>query len=639
MKPVHAFLAASLFSPYLMAQGTFVEPDVTVIRTFSPVGGSFGWAVAELTDINSDGIADLILPSPGTRQVFVNSGADGSLIHLLLPPMTDPTNGFFGNAIGDAGDVDDDGVHDIVIGSPGPALGTNPGHVYVYSGADGSLLLSIPGEAGGDRLGSGVGGAGDVNTDGHDDVVAGANGNDSVGANSGRGYVFSGLDGSVLRTFDAEAAADSLGAGAAGTGDLNGDGIGDQILGAPGAGSAGKAYVYSGADGSLLFETFAQLNGAQYGVFFVAGVGDVNNDGNRDVYVGDYAANGGRGKVYVYSGIDGDPLHLFTGGPGDGMGPGRGAGDVDGDGHADLLIGLYTHSSGAGGAGQVTLRSGRTGAILRTITSTTAGEQLGFDAVGVGDTNGDGFVDLLLSAAAQSRVYLVAGLDHSCPTAAPPLAPVGGGPMNRYIALRPQNAGIDSALRVTLASLHHPDPPNVTSTPPDLSGLEGEIRWVGPPSTCTDSPNHGTSFKCAKLQCSPEFRDWSADLAGATLYVTGSAVAPSSRYDVQAIADGCDVGDEADYSTALTISTARWGDVAAPFQEPSPAGLGQPNVIDIGSQVDKLKDIAAAIIKPHAQLQAADVDPAGNVTIIEVGFTVDAVKGFAYPYGIVQTCP
>lgn len=634
-----AGLALILACSQIWAQGTFVEPDVTVIHTFSPVGGTFGWAVAELTDIDSDGVTDFILPSNGTRQVFVYSGFSGALIHHLLPPGSDPPNGSFGNAVSDAGDVDDDGVHDIVIGSPGPALGANPGHVYVYSGADGSLLLTMPGEAGADRLGTGVGGAGDVNSDGHDDIVAGAAGNDGDGGNSGRGYIFSGLDGTIIRTLHAEAAGDAFGSGAAGTGDLNGDLIGDQIFGAPGAGVSGKAYVYSGADGSLLFETVAQLNGSQYGVFFVAGVGDVNNDGNRDVYVGDYAANGGRGKAYVYSGVDGASLHVFTGGTGDGVGPGRGAGDVDGDGYADLLIGHYTHSSGAAQAGRVTLRSGRTGAILRQITSTTAGEQLGFDAVGVGDTNGDGFIDLLLSAANQSRVYLVAGLDHSCPTAEAPLADVGGAMMNRYIALRPQSAGTSTALRVALTSLHHPNPPNTASTPPDLSSFEGEIRWVGPPSMCTDSAVHGTSFVCAKLQCTPEFRDWPADLAGAVLYVTGSAVTPSSQYDVQAIADGCEVSDEADYSAALVIGTARWGDVASPFQGPSPAPLTQPNVIDVGSQVDKLKGIAGAIIKPHAQLQAADVNPTGNISIVDVGLTVDALKGFPYPYGIVQTCP
>ena len=75
------------------------------------------------------------------------------------------------------------------------------------------------------------------------------------------------------------------------------------------------------------------------------------------------------------------------------------------DGRPDLAVGDYT--AGQTQAGRVTLFSGATGAPLRTYTSTTAGENLGFDAVGIGDTNRDGKLDLLLSAASGNTVYLV----------------------------------------------------------------------------------------------------------------------------------------------------------------------------------------------------------------------------------------
>jgi hypothetical protein len=78
-------------------------------------------------------------------------------------------------------------------------------------------------------------------------------------------------------------------------------------------------------------------------------------------------------------------------------------------GAIDLAIGLYTSSAGAFHAGQVRLYSGRTGALLRTITSVRPREQLGFDAVGLGDVNADGVPDLLLTAAHRDRVYVVAG--------------------------------------------------------------------------------------------------------------------------------------------------------------------------------------------------------------------------------------
>ena len=80
---------------------------------------------------------------------------------------------------------------------------------------------------------------------------------------------------------------------------------------------------------------------------------------------------------------------------------------MDRDGRVDLAVGSYT--AGPDSAGRVDVRSGRTGGVLRTITSTTAGENLGFDAVGVGDVDRDGRIDLLLSAAEGDAVYLVAG--------------------------------------------------------------------------------------------------------------------------------------------------------------------------------------------------------------------------------------
>ena len=130
-------------------------------------------------------------------------------------------------------------------------------------------------------------------------------------------------------------------------------------------------------------------------------------------YVSDYADNGagtGAGAAFVYSGVDGSLLYRIDGsGPGEGLGPGREAGDVNGDGVQDLAIGSYTSSDGAPNAGKVQIFSGVDGSLLRTITSTTANEELGFDAVGVGDTNGDGIPDLLVSAAQGDTVYLIAG--------------------------------------------------------------------------------------------------------------------------------------------------------------------------------------------------------------------------------------
>lgn len=629
-----------VLSQRAMGAGTFVESEVTLLQTLSSAGGNFGWAVADLVDISNppDGVTDIIVPSLGEGRTFVYSGATGALLHTLIKPGTDG-NGVFGSAVGDAGDVDGDTVHDIVVGSPGPAIsGANPGHAYVFSGADGSLLLTLTGEAIRDSYGSAVGGAGDVNSDGRGDILVGAPTNDASGTNAGRGYIHSGLDGSLIRTLDAEAAGDRFGSGAAGTGDVNGDNIGDQVVGAPGGGASGKAYVFSGADGSLLFATNADAGGSSYGVFFVAGVGDVNNDGRRDVYVGDFGASGGNGKAYVYSGIDGTLIHSFPGGSGEGLGCGRGAGDVNNDGHADLLIGHYTSSLGASFAGRAVLFSGADGSVLRTITSTTAGENLGFDAVGVGDTNGDGFIDLLVSASTQNRVYLVAGISHIAPTD-PPLADPSSIAKCRFISFNPGGNTLPTAIRVRLNSLHHVDPPYTAGPSVPFSSFEGEVRWVGPPTQYVESTSTGTPLMAASLQCMPHYQDWSTI---SLLHLTGSAIVPSSVYEVINLSASCTGTEDTctALSDALEIKTTRWGDVETPYNPPS--ATIQPDVGDVSALVNKFRSAAGAPLKARALLAATDAS--GNVNIApdldfsHIAACVDAFRGKPYPYAI-STCP
>ena len=175
--------------------------------------------------------------------------------------------------------------------------------------------------------------------------------------------------------------------------------------------------MYSGRSGRLLRTIAAGPSGVDLGWFFVAGVGDVNRDRVPDIYAGDFddvaggldASGNPAGRAAVYSGADGHELWSFTGAAGDGAGPGREVGDINHDGATDIAVGLYTSSAGGAFAGRVVLLSGRDGHRLRTITSSTAGEDFGFDAVGIGDVNSDGLPDLLGSAASGASVYVIAG--------------------------------------------------------------------------------------------------------------------------------------------------------------------------------------------------------------------------------------
>lgn len=401
------------------AHAQFLEPDATILHQFDGpapgVGASYGWAVADIGDLDADGVRDSIIGEPfdpainfaGRTQV--RSSRTGAILLDLVggPGAT------LGHAIAEAGDVNADGTPDIVSG--GPYFG---GRALVYSGADGAILLDIPPVAAGVFFGYAVAGAGDVNQDGLDDVLVSA---PFAGASSeGAAYVISGADASVLRTYTGVPGA-LLGTGAANAGDIDGDGRDDHILGAAGAATA---YLYSGATGALIHELPSpSATPGAYGDFFVAGLSDTNLDAVRDLYVGDYADDSdpndtlpGEGKAFVFSGADGSLLQQFSGADGDrGMGPGRGAGDHDNDGCEDLAVGNYVSSLGALGAGKVTIFSGYDGAVLKTYTYTVQSANLGFDCVGLGDVDGDGSLDLLGSAASADTVFILAGDPRPCP--------------------------------------------------------------------------------------------------------------------------------------------------------------------------------------------------------------------------------
>ncbi|MGH3058554.1 MAG: FG-GAP-like repeat-containing protein [Gaiellaceae bacterium] len=403
---------AAVLAPGAAATETdgFVEP-VEVLHTLSGTnpGAFYGWAVSELGDVDGDSRTDLIVGEPftGTGTTWVYSGRTGDLLYRLDGASGDQQ----GYAIADAGDTDGDGVPDIVSGAPGVGRGS----VYLYSGATGRLLHRFSRGRDGDFFGAAVAGAGDVNRDGHADVLVGATMSDGGGRDSGRAYLFSGRTYELIRKLDAGDEGDLFGSATDWTPDLNGDGRPELIVGAQNARptTGGKAYVFSSRNGRRLFAITPPASAVEFGSFFVAGVGDVNGDGTGDVYAADYADGSlgpGTGRAAVHSGSDGTELRSWTGSAGgEGLGPGREAGDVDGDGLVDLAIGSYTSSDGAPQAGKVEIFSGVDGSLIRRITSTTAFENLGFDTVGVGDLSGDGVPDLLISAASGDRVYVVAG--------------------------------------------------------------------------------------------------------------------------------------------------------------------------------------------------------------------------------------
>ncbi|MEC9476199.1 MAG: hypothetical protein VX764_04095 [Planctomycetota bacterium] len=300
----------------------------------------------------------------------------------------------FGWSVASAGDVDDDGVLDFIIGSPdsdgGPGL--DAGRVTVVSGADGSLLYVIDGESDGDRFGYAVCGIGDFDSNSQDDFVCGSPNSNAGGTGLDVGRVYGIQSGTnAYQFYDGPSDNSRFGESASAAGDVNGDGYADAIIGASGADSA---YVISGLDFAVLY-AFTGTAGSEFGVS-VGGAGDVNSDGFDDVIVGapsDDNAASNAGAAMVYSGFSGALLYTFEGEENDELGRAvGGAGDVNGDGAEDILIGIPLRE-------EARIYSGETGALVHSIEVAEAG--FGISLSGIGDADGDGSSDVIIGSEAR----------------------------------------------------------------------------------------------------------------------------------------------------------------------------------------------------------------------------------------------
>lgn len=405
-------LALSLF--YAPAHAQFAEPGVRVLHSHSgeASGDFFGWVGEAIGDQNGDGASEYIIGAilnteggPFAGKAYVYDGASGALIHTVVGSAFER----LGFAVNGGDDFDGDGIPDYVIGAPG--VGSNPARVLVLSGADHSVIRELT-DGPFTFFGFDIGLAGDVDGDGVGDLVIGAALGDPTFA--GRVDLISGADGSLVWSTPGTEADGFLGAGISGLDDLNGDGVPEQGAGAPGEGLAvedtttGAAYILDGATGTRIRELTPNGSGRAFSQFFVHDAGDVDGDGVGDIYVGDFGDVEAGGRGYVFSGAHNGRIRLFNGETlNDGLGMGRGAGDIDGDGYDDLLIGAFLSSAGVFQGGKCWVFSGKNGQPLRTFTSTVPNGQVGFDVVTLGDVDGDGWTDFLLTGL--DVAYVVAG--------------------------------------------------------------------------------------------------------------------------------------------------------------------------------------------------------------------------------------
>ncbi|MCB1614690.1 MAG: FG-GAP repeat protein, partial [Pseudomonadales bacterium] len=379
------------------------EPDASDAFPFDP---------SEQSDSDNDGIgdnADLDNDNDGFNDDVDPFPADASkpTYTPLYSLYGDSAGDEFGRSVSGGGDVDRDGYADLIVGAYKDGNnGAYSGSVRVFSGENGAELYAFYGDSGGDRFGWAVSSVGDVNGDGYDELIAGAQYDDNTGINTGSARVLSGFDGSVIYTFDGDAGSRYFGNSVGDAGDVNGDGYVDLIVGNYDVSTLGNyqggARVFSGKDGSVLYDLYGDSAGDYFG-WSVNGAGDVNGDGYDDLIVGAYQDdNNGTdsGSARVFSGKDGLILYTFNGdSASDRFGLSvDGAGDVNGDGYADLIVGAYQDDNNGTSSGSAHLFSGFDGAVLYTFNGDSFDDHFGYSVSGAGDVNGDGYADLVVGA-------------------------------------------------------------------------------------------------------------------------------------------------------------------------------------------------------------------------------------------------
>jgi hypothetical protein len=383
-------IGSSSFTAYLMAgpiSGSLDTDDAIAQFTSVMVKDYNGYENFGLGDQDGDGYDDFLVAARyygyggGREYVMLGpvTGTDTSEAHASAILEGDGTGGSYSPSFGiqpTAGDVNDDGVVDIMVGEPGGFGDT--GGVYFYFGpiTSGTLTtadanVAIAGLAFGDYTGSASSADGDVNGDGITDALIGSEWTDYAGTDDGAAYLFYGPISGVTSVKEADVvfygadAGHGLGYNTVLDGDVDGDGIDDVGVAAPDdtwstAGDTWMFYADTLSSGSVLdvAKANAQMTGESVSDRFGSAMdfgGDLNADGFADVAVAAPNHGGSGGGAYVFNGpvtgaIDATAADFTITGAGVEQAGScvTFVGDIGADGYDDLALGAY--GTGAGGS-------------------------------------------------------------------------------------------------------------------------------------------------------------------------------------------------------------------------------------------------------------------------------------------------
>lgn len=410
---------------YVYYGGSAMNNVVDVTMTGAAASNFFGYSVSSAGDVNGDGYADVISgaygysSNTGRAYIYLGGSVMNNVADITLTGET--VNSNFGNSVSSARDVNGDGFADVIAGAYGHNSGN--GRAYIYFGGpvlNNTADVILTGEAGGGNFGASVSTAGDLNGDGFTDVIAGAY---SINTFTGKAYIFFGgstMNNVVDAAFSGESAGNSFGRSVSSTGDVNGDGYSEVLIGANGFNAnTGRVYFYDYVmGGQIISETAFSGETTNNNFGQVSDAGDVNGDGYSDVIVGAWGYNSNTGRAYIFFGgiiMDNIPDVIMTGeSAASAFGSSVStAGDVNGDGFSDVIVGAYFHNSFTGRAYIFFGGSSMNNIADVILTGQAASNSFGVSVSSAGDVNGDGFSDVIAGASGYNsstgRVYIYYG--------------------------------------------------------------------------------------------------------------------------------------------------------------------------------------------------------------------------------------